>query len=282
MPTPTTRTATASRGAPTRSGPASTTGWSSAASVGRPASPRSASKPASRSRAISASRIRWCPSPRAIARRRRRSASTHPTATARATADVEVGAKLFDLVVFYAQNLAVPPRRDFTDAKVADGKALFYALNCQGCHTPSFTTGKVEGQPQLSNQKIWPYSDLLLHDMGEGLADNRPEGMADGREWRTPPLWGLGLTRTRQRPHAVPARRARAQPRGSDPLARGRGASRTRRLCGAEPERARSAARVRRLALTSSVTARSPPSCAPGTYRSCRPPAACPTPSATS
>jgi len=108
---------------------------------------------------------------------------------------VEVGAKLFDLVVFYAQNLAVPPRRDFTDAKVADGKALFYALNCQGCHTPSFTTGKVEGQPQLSNQKIWPYSDLLLHDMGEGLADNRPEGMADLREWRTPPLWGLGLTR---------------------------------------------------------------------------------------
>ncbi|MGZ5890641.1 MAG: di-heme oxidoredictase family protein, partial [Hyphomicrobium sp.] len=54
---------------------------------------------------------------------------------------------------------------------------------------------KVEGQPQLSNQKIWPYSDLLLHDIGEGLADNRPEGMADGREWRTPPLWGLGLTR---------------------------------------------------------------------------------------
>ena len=50
-------------------------------------------------------------------------------------------------------------------------------------------------QPHLSNQKIWPYSDLLLHDMGEGLADNRPEGVADGREWRTPPLWGIGLTK---------------------------------------------------------------------------------------
>jgi CxxC motif-containing protein (DUF1111 family) len=106
----------------------------------------------------------------------------------------EVSPKLFDLVVFYAQNLAVPPRRNLTDPKVAEGKALFYALNCQGCHTPSFTTGNVEGQPHLSSQKIWPYSDLLLHDMGEGLADNRPEGMADGREWRTAPLWGLGLT----------------------------------------------------------------------------------------
>jgi CxxC motif-containing protein (DUF1111 family) len=106
----------------------------------------------------------------------------------------EVNPKLFDFVVFYSQNLAVPPRRDFNDPAANRGKALFYALGCQGCHTPSFTTGKVEGQPQLSHQNIWPYTDLLLHDMGEGLADNRPEGVADGREWRTPPLWGLGLT----------------------------------------------------------------------------------------
>jgi CxxC motif-containing protein (DUF1111 family) len=107
---------------------------------------------------------------------------------------LEVGDKLFDHVVFYSQNLAVPPRRNFNDAQVNRGKALFYALGCQSCHTPSFTTGKVDGQPHLSNQKIWPYSDLLLHHMGEGLADNRPEGVADGREWRTPPLWGIGLT----------------------------------------------------------------------------------------
>ncbi|MBC7831430.1 MAG: c-type cytochrome [Hyphomicrobium sp.] len=107
---------------------------------------------------------------------------------------LEVGSKLFDHVVFYSQNLAVPPRRNFNDAQVGRGKALFYALGCQSCHTPSFTTGKVDGQPHLSTQKIWPYSDLLLHDMGEGLADNRPEGVADGREWRTPPLWGIGLT----------------------------------------------------------------------------------------
>ncbi len=70
------------------------------------------------------------------------------------------------------------------------------AIGCAGCHTPSHTTGIVEGQPQLSNQRIWPYTDLLLHDMGEGLADNRPEGVADGREWRTAPLWGIGLTQT--------------------------------------------------------------------------------------
>ena len=106
----------------------------------------------------------------------------------------EVGKTLFDLVVFYAQNLAVPPRRNAADAQVARGKAVFHQLGCQGCHAPSFTTGKVEGQPHLSGQKIWPYTDLLLHNMGEGLADNRPEGQADGREWRTSPLWGLGLT----------------------------------------------------------------------------------------
>jgi CxxC motif-containing protein (DUF1111 family) len=107
---------------------------------------------------------------------------------------MEVGKTLFDHVVFYAQNLAVPPRRDIDDATVKRGRELFYKLGCQSCHTPSFTTGKVAGQPHLSEQKIWPYTDLLLHDMGDGLADNRPEGMADGREWRTPPLWGIGLT----------------------------------------------------------------------------------------
>jgi CxxC motif-containing protein (DUF1111 family) len=106
----------------------------------------------------------------------------------------EVGQELFDLVTFYAQNLAVPPRRRPESPEVLRGKAIFTALGCAGCHTPSHTTGAVEGQPHLSHQKIWPYTDLLLHDMGEGLADNRPEGEADGYEWRTPPLWGIGLT----------------------------------------------------------------------------------------
>lgn len=107
---------------------------------------------------------------------------------------VEVGAKLFDHVVFYAQNVAVPLRRNMDDAQVRRGKAVFHALGCQSCHVPSFVTGDVDGQPHLSRQRIWPYTDLLLHDMGEGLADNRPEGVADGREWRTAPLWGIGLT----------------------------------------------------------------------------------------
>ncbi len=109
-------------------------------------------------------------------------------------ANVEVGPEFFDLVVFYAQNLAVPPRRAPSRPDVLAGKTVFGTLGCAGCHTPSHTTGVVAGQPHLSNQKIWPFTDLLLHDMGEGLADNRPEGLADGQEWRTAPLWGIGLT----------------------------------------------------------------------------------------
>jgi CxxC motif-containing protein (DUF1111 family) len=106
----------------------------------------------------------------------------------------EIGDELMALVAFYSQNLAVPARRKPKDADVLLGKALFKSSGCAACHRPSFTTGTVDGQPQLSNQRIWPYTDLLLHDMGEGLADGRPEGEASGREWRTAPLWGVGLT----------------------------------------------------------------------------------------
>ena len=110
------------------------------------------------------------------------------------TDGVEVSDQFLDLVTFYAQNLAVPRRRGEADPQVLAGKAVFHMAGCTGCHNPSFTTGTVPDQPQLSNQKIWPYTDMLLHDMGEGLADNRPEGSASGTEWRTPPLWGIGLT----------------------------------------------------------------------------------------
>jgi CxxC motif-containing protein (DUF1111 family) len=106
----------------------------------------------------------------------------------------EIGDDLMALVTFYSENLAVPARRKPQDTEVLLGKSLFKSSGCSGCHTPSFTTGTVTGQPHLSNQRIWPYTDLLLHDMGEGLADGRPEGEADGREWRTAPLWGIGLT----------------------------------------------------------------------------------------
>ena len=82
------------------------------------------------------------------------------------------------------------------DPTVLRGKQLFYQAGCIGCHVPKLATRRDWEVPALAGQLIWPYTDLLLHDMGEGLADHRPEGMADGREWRTPPLWGIGLTET--------------------------------------------------------------------------------------
>ena len=110
--------------------------------------------------------------------------------------NVEVGDELFKLVTFYSQNLAVPKRRNPEDPEVLKGKALFYEIGCVKCHQPKFVTGEAPRQPHLSNQLIYPYTGMLLHDMGEGLADNRPDGKASGREWRTPPLWGIGLTET--------------------------------------------------------------------------------------
>ena len=99
-----------------------------------------------------------------------------------------------DLVAFYSRNLGVPARRDVDDPQVLRGKQVFHDTGCASCHTPTFVTHRMQDRPEQSFQLIWPYSDLLLHDMGEGLADNRPEARATGREWRTPPLWGIGLT----------------------------------------------------------------------------------------
>lgn len=108
----------------------------------------------------------------------------------------EIGAEGLDLVTFYSRNLAVPERRDVDDPQVLQGKQVFYQSGCTACHTPKFVTDRLSDQPEQSFQLIWPYSDLLLHDMGAGLADNRPEGAANGQEWRTAPLWGIGLTET--------------------------------------------------------------------------------------
>jgi len=110
--------------------------------------------------------------------------------------DWEVPGDLLELVAFYSRNLAVPARRDFDRPEVLAGKKVFYEAGCAGCHTPKYVTRRDAAVPALAFQLIWPYTDLLLHDMGDGLADNRPEGMATGREWRTPPLWGIGLTKT--------------------------------------------------------------------------------------
>jgi CxxC motif-containing protein (DUF1111 family) len=109
---------------------------------------------------------------------------------------VELPDKMLDLVVFYARNLAVPARRIVDDPTVLKGKKVFYESGCVACHRPKFVTRRDSAEPEQSFQLIWPYTDMLLHDMGEGLADGRPEGDAGGTEWRTPPLWGIGLTET--------------------------------------------------------------------------------------
>jgi CxxC motif-containing protein (DUF1111 family) len=109
---------------------------------------------------------------------------------------LEASAEMLDLITFYSRNLAVPVRRDIDRPEVLAGKKVFYESGCAGCHRPKFVTRRDSLGEEQSFQLIWPYSDLLLHDMGEGLADNRPEAQASGREWRTAPLWGIGLTET--------------------------------------------------------------------------------------
>jgi CxxC motif-containing protein (DUF1111 family) len=108
--------------------------------------------------------------------------------------DPEVSDEILASILFYSRNLAVPKRRNVDDPQVLQGKALFHQAGCAACHVPSFTTSNNAEEAELVEQKIRPYSDLLLHDMGDGLADNRPEFLANGREWRTAPLWGIGLT----------------------------------------------------------------------------------------
>ncbi|MGC9448360.1 di-heme oxidoredictase family protein [Cereibacter johrii] len=108
--------------------------------------------------------------------------------------DLEIDRTGLALTAFYARNLAVPERRRVEDPQVLRGKQLFHEAGCPACHVPKFVTHRLKDQPEQSFQLIWPYTDLLLHDMGEGLADGRPEGRATGREWRTAPLWGIGLT----------------------------------------------------------------------------------------
>ncbi|MCU0424112.1 MAG: c-type cytochrome [Candidatus Kapabacteria bacterium] len=106
----------------------------------------------------------------------------------------EVNDRILNDVVHYTRTLGVPARRNVNDASVQRGKLLFDQAKCSACHTPSMQTGNLQGVPEVSNQTIFAYTDMLLHDMGEGLADNRPDFLANGREWRTTPLWGLGLT----------------------------------------------------------------------------------------
>lgn len=109
----------------------------------------------------------------------------------------EINARRLAFVAEYLALLGVPARRAPRSAEVLRGKQLFREVGCAACHTPSYETGTVEAGDtafvELERQRIWPYTDLLLHDMGEELSDGMPEGDAEVREWRTPPLWGVGL-----------------------------------------------------------------------------------------
>ena len=109
--------------------------------------------------------------------------------------------------MFYTNTLAVPARRNVDIADVRKGAELFNTAGCTLCHTPVFTTGTHPGIPgpdgsvaveipEVENQLISPFTDMLLHDMGEGLADGRTDFSATGSEWKTRPLWGIGLTKT--------------------------------------------------------------------------------------
>jgi CxxC motif-containing protein (DUF1111 family) len=102
----------------------------------------------------------------------------------------------FDEILFYSRALGVPARRRVDDPAVVRGERLFAQARCAACHVPELKTGDYPEFPRLANQTIRPYSDLLLHDMGEGLADGRPDFRAGPRDWRTAPLWGLGLSAT--------------------------------------------------------------------------------------
>lgn len=109
--------------------------------------------------------------------------------------DPELTDERLGAVTFYSRTLAVPAMRDTDDGDVVDGSELFEEFGCAACHTTTHTTGDLAdvGVAALSNQTIHPYTDLLLHDMGEGLSDGRPDFDATETEWRTPPLWGIGL-----------------------------------------------------------------------------------------
>lgn len=105
----------------------------------------------------------------------------------------EVSELILNRVTTYLQLIAVPERRRKKDPNIEMGRQLFETVRCQTCHQPSFTTGNSSPYKVLNDQVIWPYSDFLLHDLGMELADHRPDGRANGREWRTQPLWGIGL-----------------------------------------------------------------------------------------
>ena len=109
--------------------------------------------------------------------------------------DVEISEEVLKKVVFYLSSLSPPKRRDVNNKEVLRGKEIFYKSKCTSCHTPKYVTSKNAKFDFLKFQLIWPYTDLLLHDMGDSLADKNIDGEITNREWKTPPLWGIGLAK---------------------------------------------------------------------------------------
>jgi CxxC motif-containing protein (DUF1111 family) len=107
----------------------------------------------------------------------------------------EVDQRTLDRVTLYTRTLAVPARRRVGERDTSAGEKTFDAIGCSACHRPELHTGNSD-ITALAGQDIRPYTDLLLHDMGPALADGRPDGLASGSEWRTAPLWGIGLVKT--------------------------------------------------------------------------------------
>jgi CxxC motif-containing protein (DUF1111 family) len=111
------------------------------------------------------------------------------------TGKPELKPEMWDKITFWAMMLDAPAPRDQDKPAVVRGRQLFSQAQCAACHVAELRTGKIDGFPQLSNRRIQPYTDLLLHDMGPGLADGRPDYRAGGADWRTAPLWGIGRSK---------------------------------------------------------------------------------------
>ena len=155
------------------------------ASAGRPTCRPSSSRTPARSTATSASRRRSSPT-------RTASPASAPARARGPAARPEVDERKLAQVTFYTRTLAVPARRDVGAQATDAGERVFARLGCDSCHLPELRTGDSDIAAN-SHQLIHPYTDLLVHDMGPGLADGRPDGLASGSEWRTAPLWGIGL-----------------------------------------------------------------------------------------
>lgn len=119
----------------------------------------------------------------------------HDCLSAKTSGRAELREEFWDALTFWVAALDVPAPRDRENPTVMRGEKLFETAKCSQCHVPELTTGKSSLLTQLSNKTIRPYTDLLLHDMGAGLADGRPDFKAGGRDWRTAPLWGIGLSK---------------------------------------------------------------------------------------